>query len=89
MSRTTPAGRFAKLVGKPPLTYLTDWRMTLAADLLTETTATVAAVAHQVGYADAFGVSAAFKRIHGVSPSEYRKACRTDADCSGTACSPA
>lgn len=89
VSRTTLTGRFAELVGKPPLTYLTDWRMTLAADLLLESTATVAAVAHQVGYADAFGFSAAFKRIHGVSPSEYRKACRTSADCTGTACSPA
>lgn len=89
VSRTTLAGRFAKLVGKPPLTYLTDWRMALAADLLTGSTATVAAVARQVGYADAFGFSAAFKRIHGVSPSEYRRTCRTDADCVGAECSQA
>ncbi|MDT0547091.1 MULTISPECIES: AraC family transcriptional regulator [Streptomyces] len=87
VSRTALAGRFAKLVGKPPLTYLTDWRMALAADLLTGSTATVAAVARQVGYADAFGFSAAFKRIHGVSPSEYRRTCRTDADCVGAECS--
>jgi AraC-like DNA-binding protein len=89
VARTTLAGRFAKLVSKPPLTCLTDWRMTLAADLLTESTATVAAVAREVGYTDAFGFSAAFKRIHGISPSEYRKSCRTDAECTGTACSPA
>ncbi|MEV0698178.1 AraC family transcriptional regulator [Saccharopolyspora sp. NPDC050389] len=30
VSRTTLASRFAKLVGEPPLTYLTEWRMTLA-----------------------------------------------------------
>ncbi|TDC28033.1 AraC family transcriptional regulator [Streptomyces sp. 8K308] len=72
VSRTTLASRFTRLVGEPPLTYLTDWRMTLAADLLTESAATVGAVARQVGYADAFGFSAAFKRVHGVSPSEYR-----------------
>ncbi|MGY0058733.1 AraC family transcriptional regulator [Streptomyces sp. LZ34] len=89
VSRTTLAGRFAKLMGKPPLTYLTDWRMTLAADLLTESTATVAAVAHRVGYADAFGFSAAFKRVHGVSPSEYRRTCGADADCVGRECAPA
>lgn len=81
VSRTTLAKRFTELVGEPPLTYLTDWRMTLAADLLTGSTATVAAVAHRVGYADAFGFSAAFKRFHGVSPSQYRKSCREDADC--------
>jgi AraC-like DNA-binding protein len=73
VSRTTLAARFAKLVGTPPLTYLTDWRMALAADLLTESTATVAAVARQVGYADAFSFSAAFKRRHGMSPTEHRR----------------
>ncbi|PWK82233.1 AraC-like DNA-binding protein [Lentzea atacamensis] len=75
VARTTLAGRFARLVGVPPLTYLTEWRMALAADLLTESSATVAAVARQVGYADAFGFSAAFKRVQGVSPSECRSRC--------------
>ncbi|HEX6354298.1 AraC family transcriptional regulator [Actinophytocola sp.] len=73
VSRTTLARRFATLVGEPPLTYLTNWRMAKAADLLTNSTATVAKVAHQVGYADAFGFSAAFKRRYGMSPSECRK----------------
>ncbi|MBB3732966.1 AraC family transcriptional regulator [Nonomuraea dietziae] len=77
VSRTTLAERFVKVVGTPPLTYLKDWRMTLAADLLAESTSTVAAVAHQVGYADAFGFSTAFKRFHGVNPTECRTACRT------------
>lgn len=72
VSRTTLANRFSRLVGTPPLTYLTEWRMALAADLLATSTSTVASVAHQVGYADAFGFSAAFKRVHGVSPSESR-----------------
>src|SRR5439155_23645758 len=52
LSRATFAARFTKLVGQPPLTCLTMWRMTLAADLLRTTTATVATVAHQVGYED-------------------------------------
>ncbi|ONI85907.1 hypothetical protein ALI144C_12430 [Actinosynnema sp. ALI-1.44] len=76
VSRTTLAERFVKVVGKPPLTYLKDWRMTLAADLLAESTSTVAAVAHRVGYADAFGFSTAFKRFHGISPTECRALCR-------------
>lgn len=77
VSRTTLATRFTKLVGMPPLTYLTDWRMTLASDLLTGTTATVAAVARQVGYADAFGFSTAFKRFHGMSPTACRTLCQS------------
>ncbi|RJO79375.1 AraC family transcriptional regulator [Nocardia panacis] len=71
VSRTTLAKRFTDVVGEPPLSYLTDWRMTIAADLLTRPGATVSAVATRVGYADAFGFSAAFKRVRGVSPSAY------------------
>ncbi|MGC4866219.1 AraC family transcriptional regulator [Micromonospora sp. DT53] len=79
VSRSTLAKRFTALVGEPPLTYLTDWRMTLAADMLAESTATVAAVARHLGYADAFGFSAAFKRVHGMSPSGHRRLTRVDA----------
>ena len=72
VSRSTLAKRFADHVGEPPLTYLTRWRMTLAADLLTDReTATVAQVARAVGYTDAFAFSAAFKRTRGVSPSVW------------------
>ncbi|MET9553184.1 AraC family transcriptional regulator [Streptomyces sp. NPDC006645] len=73
VSRSTLAKRFAELVGEPPLTYLTRWRMTLAADLLTDQEdATVADVARTVGYSDPFGFSAAFKRVRGANPSEFR-----------------
>ncbi|MBZ4322292.1 AraC family transcriptional regulator [Streptomyces huiliensis] len=74
VSRSTFAKRFQALLGEPPLTYLTEWRMTLAADLLSEPGTTVAAVARRVGYADPFGFSAAFKRVRGVSPSAHRAA---------------
>ncbi|GAB3221388.1 hypothetical protein GCM10027535_19850 [Mycolicibacterium hippocampi] len=74
VSRSTLAKRFTELVGEPPLTYLTRWRMTLAADLLIERPdATVAAVARTVGYSEPFGFSAAFKRVRGVNPSEFRR----------------
>ncbi|MBW0117963.1 AraC family transcriptional regulator [Pseudonocardia abyssalis] len=74
VSRSTLAKRFAEQVGEPPLTYLTRWRMTLAADLMAEGEATLTEVARAVGYADPFGFSAAFKRVRGVSPSEFRRA---------------
>ncbi|MCF6523416.1 AraC family transcriptional regulator [Streptomyces sp. JJ36] len=72
-SRAGLARRFTALTGEPPMAYLTAWRMARAADLLHEPGATVASVARQVGYGSAFALSAAFKRIHGVSPREYRE----------------
>lgn len=73
MSRAAFAARFTALVGEPPLTYLIGWRMTLGADLLRHTEATVASVAHEVGYGDPFAFSVAFKRARGVSPSTWRR----------------
>lgn len=73
MSRAAFAARFTGLVGRPPLAYLTEWRMTIAADLLQDTTATVAAVASNVGYGDPFAFSVAFKRIRGCTPSTWRR----------------
>jgi hypothetical protein len=54
------------------MTYLRERRLALAADLLREHDATLETVADRVGFSNAFALSAAFKREHGVSPSEYR-----------------
>ncbi|MGW2562335.1 cupin domain-containing protein [Streptomyces sp. NPDC001514] len=72
VSRAGLARRFTGLVGEPPMAYLTDWRLAVAADLLRDTDATVEAVARQVGYSGAFALSAAFKRVRGISPQEHR-----------------
>ena len=72
MSRANLARRFTALVGLPPMTFLRERRLTLAADLLREPDATLATVADRIGFANAFALSAAFKRQHGISPSEYR-----------------
>lgn len=72
VSRAVFARRFADLVGEPPMSYLTSWRIALAADLLRETDATVEAIAGQVGYSNAFALSVAFKRVRGSTPSEHR-----------------
>ncbi|MEU8341543.1 AraC family transcriptional regulator [Spirillospora sp. NPDC048832] len=72
VSRAALAQRFAKLIGEPPMAYLTGIRLAQAADLLRETDATLDAIARRVGYGTAFALSTAFKREHGVSPQEYR-----------------
>jgi len=60
-------------VGRPPLTYLTWWRMTVAARLLRESDATVATVARRVGYASEFAFATAFRRCYGSTPGRYRR----------------
>ncbi|SCF02606.1 transcriptional regulator, AraC family [Micromonospora mirobrigensis] len=77
VSRATLARRFTALVGQPPMAYLTEWRMSLAADLLRDTTASVEAVARQVGYANPFAFSTAFKRHFAAAPRAFRTAGRT------------
>jgi AraC-like DNA-binding protein len=72
VSRALLARRFHELVGQPPMSFLTSWRMALAADLIVEGDATVGAVARQVGYGSPFTFSTAFKRVHGLSPKGYR-----------------
>lgn len=72
VSRAALAKRFTGLVGVPPLTYLTEWRMAVAADLLAKPDATVGSVARAVGYTDGFAFSTAFKRVRGVRPSDHR-----------------
>lgn len=72
LSRAALARRFTHLVGEPPMTFLTAWRLALAADLLADTTDTVEQVARQVGYGNAFALSSAFRRTYGASPREHR-----------------
>ncbi|HLS75978.1 MAG TPA: AraC family transcriptional regulator [Nocardia sp.] len=74
VSRALFARRFTEVMGQSPLAYLTECRMDEAEELLADRTRTVAQVARAVGYADAFGFSAAFKRHRGVRPSEFRAA---------------
>ncbi|MCT7661711.1 AraC family transcriptional regulator [Mycobacterium deserti] len=78
-SRAMFARRFTDQVGEPPIAFLTGWRLALAADLLRSSQATIAAVAHQVGYSTPFALSSAFKRAYGISPNTHR-ASTTHAD---------
>ncbi|GAA1602118.1 AraC family transcriptional regulator [Kribbella hippodromi] len=74
VSRASLARRFTALVGEAPMSYLTGWRITLAADQLRSTKDTVEAIARRVGYANAFALSVAFKRVRGTTPTAHRRA---------------
>jgi AraC-like DNA-binding protein len=73
-SRAAFARRFTDLVGQPPIDYLTEWRMTLATDLLGEPGTTVASVASKVGYSTPYAFSTAYRRARGVSPGMVKRA---------------
>ena len=72
VSRATLTRRFTAMIGQPPLTYLTWWRMTVAARLLAESQLTVAAVARAASYTSEFAFAHAFKRTYGLPPGRYR-----------------
>ena len=71
-SRAVFAQRFSEMVGEPPLTYLTRWRMDLAARRLRAANEPLASVAQSVGYTSEFAFSRAFSRVRGVPPSVHR-----------------
>jgi AraC-like DNA-binding protein len=73
VSRAALARRFTELVGEPPMAFLTDWRLSLAADLLLEPNATIGSVAYEVGYGSPFALSTAFKRVRGITPQQHRR----------------
>lgn len=56
--------------------YLAYYRMQMAMNLLKDCRVKVYEVADQVGYSDTAYFSAQFKKILGVSPSEYQDRCR-------------
>jgi transcriptional regulator GlxA family with amidase domain len=76
-SRSAIAKRFTELVGQPPMQYLAQWRMQVAANLLTQGSAKVAAVGAQVGYDSEAAFSRAFKKSTGLAPGAWREARRT------------
>lgn len=71
MSRSAFAARFNAVVGQPALSYLTRWRMTLAAEQLTTSRTTLAAIAASLGYESEGALSTAFKRQYGLSPRAF------------------
>jgi AraC-like DNA-binding protein len=72
-SRSVLAERFQQLVGTPPMQYLTQWRMLLASNLLARSNASLASIAHDVGYQTDTAFSRAFRREFGTPPATWRR----------------
>lgn len=73
VSRTVLADRFVALVGIPPMQYLTQWRIALAAHLLRAGELSLTRIAEEVGYESEAAFSRAFKREYGKSPGNWRR----------------
>jgi len=73
MSRTSFAVRFKATVGLSPMGYLTQWRMLLAANRLMKSGDAISVLGPSLGYDSESAFSAAFKKVMGSSPSEYRR----------------
>jgi AraC-like DNA-binding protein len=72
LSRTTFAERFTRILGQPPMAYLTELRMELARDLLLGTSETAKQVARRTGYQSDAAFNRAFTKHHGRSPGQWR-----------------
>ena len=79
MSRSALSERFTRYLSEPPMTYLTRWRLQLAAQSLIRTPKGVADIASDVGYESESAFNRAFKREFGAPPARYRREQRASA----------
>jgi AraC-like DNA-binding protein len=77
ISRSALVERFTRYLSEPPMTYLTRWRLQLAARSLEKTSRGVAEIAADVGYESEAAFNRAFKREFGLPPGRYRSNHRT------------
>jgi len=73
MSRSAFADRFNQLVEIPPITYITNWRMHLAAQKLKESDLQMYEIAEMSGYNSEASFNKVFKKHFNLSPGKYRR----------------
>lgn len=79
LSRSAFFTRFEGLMGLPPMSYLQNWRMTLAKHMLRASDLSIAEISAQTGYGSSSAFSTAFSRYVGCPPARYSKANPLDA----------
>ncbi|MEO8395596.1 MAG: AraC family transcriptional regulator [Chloroflexota bacterium] len=72
LSRSAFSARFSELVGEPPMTYLTRWRMLRATRML-KNEVRMETIADALGYESEAAFRKAFKREIGIPPAQYRR----------------
>lgn len=77
-SRSSLSARFQDVLGQPPMRYLAQLRMQMAARLLDRSSRTLDGVANEVGYDSTAAFQRAFKRRFGVAPGSWRLQTRRD-----------
>jgi AraC-like DNA-binding protein len=85
LSRSALVERFSRFLAVPPMTYLTHWRLQLAARALATTPRGTSDIAADVGYESEAAFNRAFKREFGLPPARYRREARNHAKPSGLA----
>jgi AraC-like DNA-binding protein len=66
------AARFAAVLGKSSMSYVTQWRMNVARHLLRSTPQSIGEIALNVGYQNLPAFTRAFKRYMGLAPAAWR-----------------
>ncbi len=74
MSESHFYAAFRKHVGDSPIAYINHYRLSIAAEKLTQTDITVSEISYSVGINDPLYFSKLFKKIYGMTPKEYRSA---------------
>lgn len=72
MSRSAFAERFTQLMKQPPIQYVTQWRVSVAEQLLRDRQQSVAGIAQQLGYSSEAAFRRLFKRVSGRCPGHVR-----------------
>ncbi len=73
LSESSLLRAFKKVTGEPPLVYQTKLRMEAAIDDLAHTKKSITQIALDVGFNDSNYFARAFKKMHNMSPHEFRK----------------
>lgn len=73
LSRSALAKRFTEILGMPPMHYLANWRIHVAAHELINSNKSIVRIAEEVGYESEAAFTRAFKRLMGTPPAAWRR----------------
>jgi signal transduction histidine kinase/DNA-binding response OmpR family regulator/streptogramin lyase len=78
MNLRTLQRKLKAIADRSPTEFISEFRITRGAELLLSRSDTVTEIAFQSGYTDSSHFARAFKKVHGMSPSQYRKEHRSE-----------